>query len=673
MIYFVLPLLLIIYFEILGQSIGDFLHIKKETFGFILGYVSFIAVCYISTSILTTVNCSFYIILIIYLSILVASFYLIFKFRKTLKLNFNIYHIALLIVALCILMYFSFQTSLGDLNGFDSTHYLNMVTGNIGLKELNLNNIVFGTNDHNISYQYTFQSFYYLASVLMYLCQKALCFLGFEYFSAVGYIWCFQILFYVSFITLIINSVEKYFKGNYFAHVSLLFLFVFTYGKLYFNNAFGFYGNTIRTMFVAYAIYHLVEYFDSKDKNEKTVFAISMLAACGTSSSAVFMIFFVYFALFFLEIDDNNNLFKEYAIILFVPLINLLAVVLNNITISAIVSIVLILCLYFGNDILVTLVRKYRLKYSLLILSFLLMFVLSYKVTHDIFDFSAFLNNGNERYDMTLDYFDLNIGYYSTKIYKVVSMISLIIYLLFHYKEKYSKVILILIFVFFNPFCCSFINSINVVYYRAYELILNPFTVIYFIKNASSLVNNKYLEYECLAFIVLMVMVKGSVDRPLYWHDTFIPTSDYNKIYKMSNEELNIIREINSLSVYDNIDEPKIITPNLLTQSMIPSGMYIYGREYQINPKWSFSEKALYDIFWPVIHFGDARQPENPDYDNMCKYIDDADIDFIVQPKATEYYDKEQNIWYSLTYKIDECGTYAFYDTDNYSVYRFER
>ena len=200
MIYFVLPLLLIIYFEILGQSIGDFLHIKKETFGFILGYVSFIAVCYISTSILTTVNCSFYIILIIYLSILVASFYLIFKFRKTLKLNFNIYHIALLIVALCILMYFSFQTSLGDLNGFDSTHYLNMVTGNIGLKELNLNNVVFGTNDHNISYQYTFQSFYYLASVLMYLCQKVLCFLGFEYFSAVGYIWCFQILFYVSFI-----------------------------------------------------------------------------------------------------------------------------------------------------------------------------------------------------------------------------------------------------------------------------------------------------------------------------------------------------------------------------------------------------------------------------------------------------------------------------------------
>ena len=673
MIYFVLPLLLIIYFEILGQSLGTFLHIKKDTFSFLLGYVSFIAVCYITTSILTALNCSFYIALVFYILIFISSFYLIYKNIKSLKISFNFYHLLLVVISLVILMYFSFQTSLGDLNGFDSTHYLNMVTGNIGLKELNLNNVVFGTNDHNISYQYTFQSYYYLVSVLIYLFQKIVCLLGQEFFSSVGYIWCFQILFYVSFVTLIINSLEKYFKGNYFAHVSLLFLFVLTYGKLYFNSAFGFYGNTIRTVFIAFAIYHLVEYFDNKDKNEKTVFTISMLAACGTSSSAVFMIFFTYFALFFLEIDDDNNLFKEYAIILFIPMVNLFTVVMNNIIYSLLVSIILVLCLYFGNDIFISMVRKYRLKYPLLVLSFLLMFILSYRVTNNIFDFSAFLNNGNERYDMTIDYFDLNLGYYSTKIYKVVSLISLLLYLLLHYKDKYSKFILILIIVFFNPFCCSFINSVNVVYYRAYELIFNPFTVIYFTNGVLNIVNNKYIGYGYFAFVILIVMVKGSVDKPLYWHDTFVPSSDYNIIYKMTNEELNIIREINSLSIYESIDEPKIITPNLLTQSMIPSGIYIYGREYQINPNWSTSEKALYDIFWPVIHFGDARQPENPDYDNMCKYINDADIDFIVQPKATEYFDKEQNIWYSLTYKIDECGTYAFYDTDNYSVYRFER
>lgn len=673
MIYFVLPLLLIIYFEILGQSLGSFLHIKKDTFSFLLGYVSFIAVCYITTSILTALNCSFYLTFIIYSLIFTSSFYLIYKNIKSFRINFSFYNILLLIISLVVLMYFSLNTSLGDLNGFDSTHYLNMVTGNIGLKELNLNNVVFGTNDHNISYQYTFQSYYYLVSVLIYIFQKIVCLLGQEFFSSIGYIWCFQILFYVSFVTLIINSLEKYFKGNYFAHVSLLFLFVLTYGKLYFNSAFGFYGNTIRTMFIAFAIYHLVEYFDNKDKNEKTVFTISMLAACGTSSSAVFMIFFTYFALFFLEIDDDNNLFKEYAIILFIPMVNLFTVVMNNIIYSLLVSIILVLCLYFGNDIFISVIRKYRLKYPLLILSFLLMFILSYRVTNNIFDFSAFLNNGNERYDMTLNYFDLNLGYYSTKIYKVVSLISLLLYLLLHYKDKYSKIILILIIVFFNPFCCSFINSVNVVYYRAYELILNPFTVIFFINSVLNIVNNKYIGYGYFAFVILIIMVKGSIDKPLYWHETFVPPSDYNIIYKMTNEELNIIREINSLSIYESIDEPKIITPNLLTQSMIPSGIYIYGREYQINPNWSTSEKALYDIFWPVIHFGDARQPENPDYDNMCKYINDADIDFIVQPKATEYFDEEQNIWYSLTYKIDECGTYAFYDTDNYSVYRFER
>ena len=56
----------------------------------------------------------------------------------------------------------------------------------------------------------------------------------------------------------------------------------------------------------------------------------------------------------------------------------------------------------------------------------------------------------------------------------------------------------------------------------------------------------------------------------------------------------------------------------------------------------------------------------------MCEYLQEADIRYIVQDKEVVYYDSEKDVWYSLTYLIDRCGTYPFYDSDRYSVYRFD-
>ena len=63
----------------------------------------------------------------------------------------------------------------------------------------------------------------------------------------------------------------------------------------------------------------------------------------------------------------------------------------------------------------------------------------------------------------------------------------------------------------------------------------------------------------------------------------------------------------------------------------------------------------------------------NPDYGHMCEYINEAEVDFIVQDKSIEYYDEKEDIYYSLTYKIDECGTYPIYENDDYALYMFER
>ena len=76
-------------------------------------------------------------------------------------------------------------------------------------------------------------------------------------------------------------------------------------------------------------------------------------------------------------------------------------------------------------------------------------------------------------------------------------------------------------------------------------------------------------------------------------------------------------------------------------------------------------------MFYPSMYYGDESQPENADYDNMCLYIKKSNIDYIVQDKNKDYYDKNRDVWYSMVYKINECGVYPFYENDDYALYYF--
>ena len=671
MIYFILAFILLIYFELLGQAILNYLKKDLYIFSFGIGIIAWLAIAYISTSILTALDCSFYLILFIYSIIFIISLYLIIKKIKYLKIG--IINWLILIIVSTIILYYSFNTSLGDLNGFDSTHYINMVTSNIGLDKLNSKSVVDGTFTKNISYQYTFQSYYYLASCILFIFDKACSLMNITFEAGIAFIWIFQYLYNYLFISIILIALNKFFNRKYLLHIIVVLFFILCYFRIYYNSAFGFYGNTYRTIILAYTSLFLIELFNRDDISTKFLFGMSLLAACAVSSSTVFMVFLSLFATFFIFIDRNDKLFKEYAIILFVPSINLFTILKSSILSAIGVSLVLCLLLYFCNDILTEIIRKYHLKKYLLIASFLLMFMLSYRFTHDIFNFDAFFNSSNEQYDMTLNYFNKYVGYRAIEWYKFIAVLSMMMTLIFKRKEDMSKMIWILIIVFFNPFCCSFLNEINVVYYRAYDLIINPFILVWLFKKLEEMLEFKYA-YSIIATVLVCAMVTSESPKSLlYWHGSFKPQDNYDYLYKMDKNELDVLNRLKDEIEYNKIGRPFIITPNLRTLSFIPDGEYLYGREYRINDNWDEAKNELYAIFYPVLYYGDEAQPDNPDYEHMCEYINDAEVDFIVQDKSVDYYDEKDEVYYSLTYKIDECGTYPIYESDDYALYMFER
>lgn len=669
--YCLTALIFIAYLEITGQYIlykinkqGYF----KAAFGF--GFMALLAYGYLTTGILTFFDCSFYLILSIFALYFILSFIFVIRDFKKIKWHFHWQFWFLSIFFVGILLYYSYNTTLGHTSGFDSTFYLNMVSTNIGTTSLNTKSVYFGTYLKDISGQYTFQSYYYFLSCFIFIIRKALS-LVMDTNNFVIMIWVFQILYDYFLFSLIYNILSKIAQKKYFLWVLIIFIYLFFYGKIYFNNVFGFYGNTYRTVAITYAIMALYDIFKKYDKNNWIIFGICIYAACAFSSSGVFTSVFLLFGMYFVLVEKMDNLFKYYSLILFMPLIDLLCVLKPD---KAYIMIggSLLLCLFIWvfNDRLIKLSRMKYTRIILVILSFLTMFILSYRVTHNLFDFSAF-SSGSEIYDMTISFFkDYLMFGYNEKIYRYLFWFIFAFAIIFENKNKLVQIYLLLFLVIFNPFCCSFLNSINVVYYRSHELLFNPFSFILFINLFFEKVNNKYVYYGC-AVILLCIFIKNTdFKTPMYYHESFVPSDNYNNLMKMTNDEYDIVEKIQEEASYRGISSPYIISNNLFTQAIIPSGRYIYGRVLNVNKNWSTAEKQLYAIFYPGTY--DNNVGVKPDYDNMAKYIKEAGIDYIVVDKSQEIYDEDSDSYGYFIYKVAECGIgYSIYSNDSYELFYY--
>lgn len=672
MIYCVIAFVFVMYLELLGRAFLSLMNKELDLFGFPVGFILLFASTYIGTSILTAMDCSFYIVLLIYVIIIILSFIVIcIQFNKTdFTVDYKNWTVLLFVTA--ILLYFSYNTSLGDLNGFDTTHYLNMVTTNMGIDKLNSKHVLYGiaTNESSYGFEYKFQTYYYFISAMMYVLEIITSKIGIYFYASTAFVWVFQIIFDLLFSSLVLIALNKHFKNKHFIYIFFIILFVFCYGKMYFNNVFGFYGNSIRTIIVSYGILYCFEYLNNKQTSCKILFLLSLLCACSLSSTAVFNVFFMLFALFFV-FQNENKLYKEYGIIIFYPCINLLTILTNNIVLSIILSLILSIVLYLTNDLLNSISSNKYFKPIILIISFILTFSLSYLVTRNVFDFTAFFYNLSERADMTLDYFDYSLGWNNIRFYKLLSLLLLLLSIIWVKHHAFVKYALVLILVFFNPFCCSILNRINIVYYRSYELILNPYTIIFMSYLINTKIKNKNIFNLISITLFAVLLCCANFTKTLYWHESFEPKENYNNIYKMSNNEIDIIKELENDINYKNMQNPKIVTTNILTQSYIPKGEYFFGRNMINNENWNSWEYQIYAMFYPSMYYGDESQPENADYDNMCLYIKKSNIDYIVQDKNKDYYDKNRDVWYSMVYKINECGVYPFYENDDYALYYF--
>lgn len=676
--YIVVSTILVFCFELIGRYILYLLKIDNIKCSFGIGLIVFLSYSYIATSLITALNCSFYIVGILYSLFFLMCTILIIKNRNKMNFKIDLVNLICLIGFVIIMLFFAYNTTLGNLNGFDSTYYINLVTSNIKANPMNYFYYSNSIAPTYVSKHYTFQTFYYIASYISYIFGSIINIFHKTYYQTT-YIWVFQILFNCFFCSLIMNAIYSMNNNkNYFSVLILLLFFVFTYGRIYYYNVFGFYGNTYRIITVGYSTYILYLLTkSSKHDGLMMLFVISLLASASVSSSALFIDIVIMYGSYFILSNKYNNILKYYAIALFFIFVNLFTAVFSyNVAVCVLIAFIISIFLYIFSIPINSILSKKKFMFFIIIVSTFIMFISSLITTGNLFDFNAFFVNISEVSDMTINYFNIGL---SQKLFYLKIFILLLIFLSFIAvkKEPFIMFVMILFVCIFNPFCCSFIFKIFKVFYRAFDIVVNPFTIVLYVNIILSFLKDRYVAQAAFFVCIIFVFCQNNPIKPLYYGASFEPEHstggvnfvNYNHEFKMSQEEKEAIDIIFEDYKYNHISNPYIITPCFFTQGIIPCGRYLYGRtywnmQYKINP-----EKQLFAIFYPERYLGDHVQNIIPDYNNIDKYLKEAAVDYLVVDKTKEFFNTNCNEYSYLYLKVLE-DYYSFYENERYIVFR---
>lgn len=671
--YFIFPVILLAYFELLGRWIMMKFRRKPFEFSFIIGFGTVMAFMYLFMWPITALNQSFNLLNVTCLISFGISLILIIKDIKKIDYHFSWRYWLVFVLLVGFEIVVSWNRTLGETHGFDTLYYLNMISFNIGNNELNSLHPHFGTYP-NTDVQwitYVFQSFYYFVPVIIVWFKQLFGMVGISFETLPAYVWGFQVLLHAIFSATALICVKEIGSRNKLLNIAMIILCVLFLNNLYYNNVYGFIGNNYRMCFHAIATIFLFRYFNSKEHNDFFLFLLMMIGMCGISSTGTFATVFVLFGLFFVLYDKEKNLLKYYAVLLYIPVVNILV---TKIGISFLLFAgvgLFCLVIYLLNDYILKLYSNKYIRYGTIGLIVVILLIGSYLVTGNVLDVDMFFNNYSEIADMSWDYFMFNdLRHW---IFNSIVLVPLVYFLIKNPKHPFSVITLVLVVTFFNPFGSAFMNKINWVYYRAYDIIINQYSIIFLIVCLLDDFKRKNFAKHGVIILLASSIVLATIQIPRYYHESFIPDDDFNPIYKIENSELEVIFNVRRMVADYGINNPAIITSTFFMPSFIPNSTYLFGKEKRYNyGKRDDNSFELYLIFFPVDGIYDNFRPDaDPDYANTIKYLNECDYDILIVDNGLYYYDELEETHKPITSLVEADGTYTKtdYSTARYAVY----
>lgn len=645
-----------------GIAILDKLNIERKGFAAPVGFVVFLTLLQLLYYPAQIFNLSFNWIIGSSFIVLIIGILLTLKNIKKVVENL-LRKDTLIVLGVFIVFIIVFSKLFIDIEFSDSPMYLNYISQNINIEQLNMFNLYTGLPGAEWDGLYLYQGYFHFASFLCWLINIPFYLLG-----KPGYVenimistWGLGMLYSLISSMFIVNII-KYFKlKNKWFEFCLLFFTLFYSNFYYWRVAFSFYGNTFRTLLATMLIFYAYRWLKEENENIKYVIPFIVGAGLACSSSYLFISFAILYCLaVYLFVIKKERTFVDMSI--FVLPIAIYATVMfcrSNLYIG------LAFLIVFSTYYLGRFTRPIR-KLIINIEEFLfnnakLIFFIVVPVAAILF--SAYINffkpeylynysyyfQDHQKYDMVKDY-TFVYSFWIDNIMNALRWIGVILVIIYAKtkEDKFIKMmILLILFVFLNPLTTTAISYLiaSNVFYRTVEVLFNPFTELILLIYIYQAIQWQKLWQWIFEFILIGVVVLGHTFSWLGYEEGlytfyFIGGKNTESLYKIEPHEFKSIKFLQEeLKNHPQDDQLTIISQVNGIRTFIPEAYQIFtSRDYFypfIRVDWVF-----YDI--SRRHYDWEEKYDDIPYERACEFIENYNVDYtLIRYWENSEFDKE--------------------------------
>ena len=657
-------LILFLLFEGLGTWLGDRLNCTVGKYGAPYGAAAFFALIAIIYYPIEILHGDFRILF--WETVLVVLFMLyctIRSWKTVLEHLKSRSSLCLLIgaVAFCFIFYHCYV----DLEFSDATMYLGYISQDIGNAHINLFNPYTGVSGKEWDSLYLYQAYYPFVSV--YICTLNLTAGAFrmgQVETLKAAVWGMGMLYQLVSTALLINITALLKTKNVWQKRVLLFFGMFYLNLYYWRVVDAWYGNTWRTLFLTLLMVSVYRWIAGEftDSDAKKILPVISFAGIACSSSYLFISFALLSILAaYLFLRKGENVFQQMSVYV-IPLVVYACVMLTHQTSAAYLIMGFFAVYYFllftkqkFRDLLHRLdlfIEKHaRLIFVILIPCLCMGYSLYLHVAHPefLYDYDYFFRN-HQDVDMVKDYFFV----YSTWLDNLINVLRWIgVILLIQNAVKpedlYLKVSAqLMILVFMNPLATPAIAAAiaSNVFYRAWEVMFNPFTELFLInllfQHLNACRQGRFLQI-CLAGLLLFVTIdtnvlalRGDGNASYGFYVSHAGDTDpLSKVTKDEAEAIDALKQALGEEAYSGT-QPIILSQIEATRSYLPNVIQLitprdtYYTDTRVNEDlyqiarrhhpWDEATEAPYEETAALlkqyqVQYAVVRYWENPEYD----------------------------------------------------------
>ncbi|MBR2670508.1 MAG: hypothetical protein IKE36_12015 [Solobacterium sp.] len=469
------------------------------------------------------------------------------------------------------------------------------------------------------------ESFYYIFAMILRWVRVL-----FDYKESLTpvYIWSASLLYYMSLGSLLVSSVNVLFKKYWkILGVVVSLMILSPYYTNYFNTTLAFFGNTYRTVIIGFAL--LLVYLYTKTKEGKLFYLITALyyAGMAVSSSSFFLCAFITGSAFFymcLKKEENWTTWIAFILSL-TPLVHF-ALIMFYPRYAAWQEVVpmagafeAVLCL------IAFLIRKHFKQFTSIMIwlfpiALLGLIVMSFLLRNGEFGYDIFFRTWSE-HDMCNN-FTSHVN--QQELYRNIILYVLLAGMLVNFRnEKNFKIFLIILgLLFINPVVAPAVARFftSEVYLRVFDLVVNPFVLIFLIANMDAFLSKIHVNFVILPVLGVISCLFARTNLTVPYSKTLVFKDEgHNWEYKVSQDTYDLYSYI-----YDNIPHSNDERPTFLSQDV---GLKGYVDEIKVvfsssDFRDSLADPAAYKEHYDLITM---LYPEKVSIDYLVNDTDQAD------------------------------------------------